>query len=467
MFIIMLIWICQVALLFSFYQNYRTNQVRTAGDTIVRNIDHDDLETLADRLSAENEICMLMLDEEGTPILSIDHVRFCVLHHLRSQELQRLVARADPAGGETVEMMNVAPFRNEDYHKEEFEGSVPEEEPQKGRSMVYIRRVNFDDGTWGTLLINAHITPTRTIMNMLRRQLIYIVLLVLIASIMIGGFMATSVSRPIIETNRAARELSRGAYTRPPHSGGYREIAELNDTLVQAADDLHRVEVLERELIANISHDLRTPLTMIQGYAETMRDIPEEMNPENMQILIDETNRLSSLVSEIMDFSRLRSGAMELHETVFDLTEKVVAIRNRVSAMTEKEGYRVLLISDGPRMVRGDSARIEQVIYNLLGNALTYTGEDRQVILKEEDWGDRVRVSIRDSGKGIDAAELPYIWDRYYRTKESHRRAVIGSGLGLNICRGILEKHGMPYGVDSTPGVGTTFWFEMEKVDRA
>ena len=102
-------------------------------------------------------------------------------------------------------------------------------------------------------------------------------------------------------------------------------------------------------------------------------------------------------------------------------------------------------------------------MYNLLGNALTYTGEDRQVILKEEAGEKKVRISISDSGKGIDPVELPYIWDRYYRTSESHRRAVIGTGLGLNICRSILESHQVPYGVDSTPGVGTTFWFELEK----
>ena len=118
-------------------------------------------------------------------------------------------------------------------------------------------------------------------------------------------------------------------------------------------------------------------------------------------------------------------------------------------------------------MVHGDSSRIEQVIYNLLGNALTYTGPDRRVVLREEEKGDRVRVSISDSGKGIDPRELPYIWDRYYRTQESHRRAVIGSGLGLNICRGILENHGAPYGVESTVGAGTTFWFELPKTKNS
>ncbi len=462
-FIISLIWICQIALLFSFYQSYRSGQVRSAANMIIQNIDHDDLDELADRLSAENDICMLMVDEEGGEIFSIDHVRFCILHHMSPRELNRQIALTPADGAERVEMTNVAPFRNERYHPEEFEGSVPENDNGTGRSMLYSRRVFFDDGGSAVLMINAQITPTSTILSMMRRQFVYILMLVLLATVVIGYLMAYSVSRPIIETNQAARALSRAEYSRPPHSGGYREIMELNDTLVKAADDLHKVEKLQRELIANISHDLRTPLTMIQGYAETMRDIPDEMNPENMQIIIDETQRLSSLVNEVMEFSRLRTDSLQLTFVDFDLAETVRAICQRVSAMTEKEGYRVVCEAEGPCAVHGDSARIEQVVYNLLGNALTYTGEDRTVTLKTEERKDSVRVSIRDSGSGIDPEELPYIWDRYYRTRESHRRAVIGSGLGLNICRGILEKHEAPYGVESAEGTGTTFWFELRK----
>ncbi len=301
------------------------------------------------------------------------------------------------------------------------------------------------------------------LLDAVRTQFFLTVGAILLATALVGFTMARSVSEPIIETNEAAKQLSASRYTRPPHSGGYREIAELNDTLVRAAEDLGRVEDLQRELIANISHDLRTPLTMIIGYAEAMRDIPEEVTPENMQIIIDETNRLASLVNEVLEFSKLRSGTMKIEKRDFDLTATISAIRDRVAAMTEKDGYTIVMQGDGPCMVRGDSARIEQVIYNLLGNALTYTGEDKEVTIRQEERGGVVRVSITDTGKGISRTELPYVWDRYYRTKESHRRAVIGSGLGLNICRGILENHGAAFGVDSVPGAGSTFWFELPK----
>jgi len=286
---------------------------------------------------------------------------------------------------------------------------------------------------------------------------------IVVATALVGFTMARSISEPIIETNNAARELGRSRYIRPPHSGGYREIAELNDTLVRAAEDLGKVEDLQRELIANISHDLRTPLTMIVGYAEAMRDIPDEVTPENMQIIIDETNRLNSMVNEVLDFSRLRTGNLELDLKPFNLTEQIREITGRVSKMAAVDGYTVVFEPDQDYTVLGDEGRIGQVLYNLLGNALTYTGENKTVRIAQAEAGGKVRVEISDSGDGIPADELPYIFDRYYRSRENHRRAVIGSGLGLNICRSILEKHGTGYGVRSREGEGTTFWFDLPK----
>ena len=288
-----------------------------------------------------------------------------------------------------------------------------------------------------------------------------IVIAILLATGLAGYAIAKRISQPIIETNEAARELSRARYERPPHSGGYREIAQLNDTLVQTAEDLRKVEDLQRELIANISHDLRTPLTMIEGYAEAMRDMPDEVTPENMQIIIDETERLSRMVNEVLDFSRLRTGSLEMNREPFNLTDTVRRTVDRIARMTASEGYKVTFAADRDITVNADSGRISQVIYNLIGNALTYTGADKTVRITQTAGNGTVRLSIADSGEGIAPDELPYIWDRYYRSRENHKRGVIGSGLGLNICRGILEKHGAPYGAECPPEGGTVFWFEL------
>jgi len=201
---------------------------------------------------------------------------------------------------------------------------------------------------------------------------------------------------------------------------------------------------------------------MIGGYAEVMRDLPGEASPENLQIIIDETNRLTSLVSELLDFSRLQTGGEAMQMADFCLTDAVSAIVQRVGGMTGKDGY-IIRFDPAERVhIHADEKRISQVVYNLLGNALTYTGGDKTVTLVQEVQGSTVRLSVRDTGKGIPPEELPLIWHRYYRAQESHKRAVIGSGLGLSIVESILKKHGMRYGVDSTTGEGTTFWFEAD-----
>ena len=225
---------------------------------------------------------------------------------------------------------------------------------------------------------------------------------------------------------------------------------------------LHVVfEALQHELIANISHDLRTPLTMIGGYAEVMRDLPSENTPENMQMIIDETSRLSTLVNELLDFSRMQASGLKLNPSDFCLTDAVDSTVKRVGKLTEKDGYTILFEYDTPVDVTADSMRISQVVYNLIGNALTYTGPDKRVTVRQSVHDGYAHIDITDTGKGIAPDELDLIWNRYYRTKETHKRAIIGSGLGLNIVQSILKEHNVPYGVSSELDKGTTFWFEL------
>ena len=459
-FMLSLVWLFQSALLYEFYQGSRTSQLRSTARLLAQNVDSGDVSALADRLSEENDLAIVLVNGAGETLFSVGHTRYTPFETFTAEEALRWAERAPEDGSALVEGWSGGGTRAQD-DAENAGGKALTGRRNRSGSMMCLQRVTFAAGDRGTLFIFARVTPVPSVTETSRKQLIVIAVALLIAAALVGFSMAQSVSEPIIETNRAALELSRSRYTRPAHSGGYREIAELNDTLVRAAEDLRKVEDLQRELIANISHDLRTPLTMIQGYAEAMRDIPSENTPENMQIIIDETNRLSSMVNEVLDFSRMRTGSLELTETDFDLTGLIRTICGRVSKMSGVEGYQVVFEDTEPCYVHADSGRISQVVYNLIGNALTYTGEDRTVRVTEQRRGSRMRVTVADSGEGISREELPHIWDRYYRSRENHRRSIIGSGLGLNICRGILETHHAPYGVESEVGQGTSFWFEL------
>lgn len=459
--LMVLLWLFQIVWLDDFYRWNKTRQIHQAVEAVAANLDNEDLHGLVDHLASRNDLCIMLLDAHGRTILSSADIRYCLIHRMSKTDRNFWCSLAPEDGSVLTEMFNVAPMMETSVNPRKFRGPVPEING-KQQALLCVRQAEAADGSTVYLLLNTIITPLDATVETLRTQLTVITLVVVLGAALLGGLISRRLARPIIETNEAARSLSRGQYVPPEHGSEYREMAELNATLRRAAHDLSQVEHLQHELVANISHDLRTPLTMIGGYAEVMRDIPGEATPENLQIVIDETNRLTSLVSELLDFSRLQTGCFEMEKAAFDLTGAVESIVQRVARMTEKDGYILHFAPDRHVTVLADEKRIDQVVYNLLGNALTYTGPDKTVTVTQTEKDGCVRISVQDTGAGIPAEELPRIWNRYYRAKESHRRAVIGSGLGLSIVQSILERHGAAYGVDSAEGEGTTFWFECE-----
>lgn len=460
-FVIGTMWLFQIVWLDDFYRYYKTNQVSAAASAVLDNLDNCEVKVLADQLAKQNDVCILVLDSKYRTVLSSEDTQFCLIHRMDIRDLSWWCERVPEDGSTLVEQFNVQLYRNDAYNARRFVGMVPPMQETRQQSLLYARRITLPQGGKGYMLLNTIITPLDATVTTLRSQLMLITAVVLLGALGLAALISKNVSRPIIETNQAAKALARGAYTPPAHGGNYQEMAELNITLTRAAEELSQVERLQHELIANISHDLRTPLTMIGGYAEVMRDLPGENTPENMQIIIDETARLSSLVGEVLDFSRLQSGSLPMHIAPFDLTAALESIVQRIGKLVASDGYQVSFAPEEHFTVSADEGRIGQVAYNLIGNALTYTGENKQVSITQEIRENRVRIAIRDTGKGIPPEELPLIWHRYYRTHDTHRRAIIGSGLGLSIVQGILERHHAPYGVDSQEGEGSTFWFEL------
>ncbi len=458
-FILAMLWICQIFLLNDFYRFFKTQSANKAAETVVSHLDSEDLESTLNQLAVQNGLCILLLDEKLNTVYSAEGQSFCIIHTARSRDLYWWCSRAPEDGTAQLDQFDMA----SPFEMDQPGGRQRERDRERGSQvLLYVRRITLPDGGSGYLLLNAVISPVDATVSTLKSQLIIITVIVLVGAVLLAFLLSRNFSRPIIETTTNARELSHSRFTRARHADSYREIHELNDTLEKAAQELSQVEHLQHELIANISHDLRTPLTMIGGYAEIMRDLPGEVTAENMQVIIDETGRLSTLVNELLDFSRMEAGMTTLNRQPFSLTDTVQGIVSRCATLLAKDGYIIRFDPAENLTVMADEGRIEQVVYNLVNNALTYTGEDKTVCLVQSLHEGRARLEVRDSGKGIPEEELPLIWNRYYRAKESHKRAVQGSGLGLSIVRTILENHGAPYGVTSKQGEGTCFWFELE-----
>lgn len=309
---------------------------------------------------------------------------------------------------------------------------------------------------------HANLTPLQTTITTLKYQFVYIGTVLVIMSVALAVILSKFITKPLVRMNESAKKLARGNYDADFTGHGYREIEELAMTLNYASRELAKTDNLQKELISNVSHDLRTPLTMIKGYSEVMRDIPGENTPENVQVVIDETARLSDLVNDMLDLSKIQSGARRPQFEKFNITETVRETLFRYEKLIMKDGYKIELDLDRDVSVTADRVMILQVIYNLINNAINYTGEDKYVLVRQRATETHVKISVTDTGEGIDKENLDDIWERYYRVDKVHKRAVVGTGLGLSIVKGVLELHGASFGVESIPGHGATFWFELE-----
>ncbi len=463
-----LLWLFQVVLFENIYKSIKTGELRSAADSIAENaqLDVKEIDILAERIAQNNEICVMLFNSEGRLIVSKDMLSDCLIHKMSSDGIYQLVQSAMNDGGEHLSRFQLNSFRNSNYSEESYHGNVPSDDKGLSESIIFTKIVELPDTDRNLIIIlNSTVAPVGSTVLTLKTELLILSVIMLVTAILLSLILAKRVSKPIIELNKGAKQLAVGKYDAHFSAEGYREISELSDSLEFAQSELRKTENLQRELIANISHDLRTPLTMIEGYAEMLRDIPGENTPENIQIIIDESKRLTSLVNDVLEISRLQSGTQELVYSDFALTETVRQIIERFSKLCGKDGWQIDFEYGSEVTVYADALRITQVIYNFINNAITHSGDSKTVKVKQTvkciDGKNKVRIEVTDYGDGIAENDLPYIWDRYYKVDKHHRRAADGSGLGLSIVKGILDLHGAEYGVVSELGIGSTFWFEL------
>lgn len=462
-----ILWLCQVVFFGEIYKGVRIYEIKRSTRLLAEAVELEDyrLEDISENVAAERQVCVLIFDEFGNIIESRDSISDCIIHSLPAKTVYMMYEFAAGAGGEKLARFKLDGFRGLEYVGD---GShyADLSEDDAAESIIYTKIVRSEKyGRNVAVMLNATISPVTTTVRALQGELVIITVIMVLLAALLSLFMARWVSKPIICLNKSAKELAKGNYDVSFKAGGYREISELSDTMEYASSELAKTGMLQRELIANISHDLRTPLTMIKGYAEMMRDIPEEKNSDNLDVIIAETERLSSLVNDVLDISRLQSGVNDLNLTEFNLTEAINEVIGRFSGLNATKSRCIRFVYDCQAVVTADYTRILQVVYNFITNALDHSAEDTEVVITQKivsiDGVNRVRIEVADEGEGIAPEDIDKIWDRYYKVDKQHRRATAGSGLGLSIVKGILELHGAEYGVESEVGKGSIFWFRL------
>lgn len=461
------LWIFQIAFLETSYTVIKQKQITNCANEITEKlINKQGTIEAIDNISKNNEMSVYIYDS-GSPIL-----------------MQRYSSEYNnPVSGFNIEMSKVYSYyrlateNNGVYIKAEPLNTFSEnrfspfsdnpmangiERYNNGRNLIYAEIINIDDTTECFVIVSAMITPVSSVVETLRSQLIIVSVVFIVIAIILAIIVAKHISNPLVTLNTSVKELAMQNYNVEFNGSGYLEVKELSDTLNLTRDELVKVEKLRQELIANISHDLRTPLTMITGYAEVMRDLPGENTPENVQVIIDEANRLTTLVNDMLDLSKLQAGAMTLQRENYSLTQSIEEIFGRYTKLRQQEGYDIKFVADKDVIINADKVKMGQVIYNFINNAINHCGEDKAVIVTQKVILGKVRIEVTDHGEGIEQEKLQYIWDRYYKVDKEHRRGVIGTGLGLSIVKRILDMHSARYGVKSKLNYGSTFWFELD-----
>lgn len=437
--ILFIFWFFQITFLNGYYKYFKKNDMLVTSKEVINsyknNSDYNNLNMIA----YKNNICIEIIGDNKITYSS-GASNSCIL--LDSKAIKKNKAKFISSDEKTI---NFTAY-NYNYNDE---------------LLIYGEKL----GDGSIIFISTPLRIMGSILNIIQKEFIYCSVVIIIISLIAAYFLSRKFSNPITRITEESKKLSRGNYDVKFKDSTIEEISELADTLNNTALELSKTDNLRRELLANVSHDLKTPLTLIKANAEMVKDLTfanEEKRNKNLDVIIKETDRLNMLVEDILDLSRAQSKTMKLELKRLNLNELIESILTRYEVLKEKSGYKIVFNSDNEYVIKADRKRLEQVIYNLINNAINYTGKDKQVTVNLKNKKNIIIFEVIDTGKGIKKEDIDYIWDKYYKADKSYHRVTVGTGLGLSIVKNILEMHNFKYGVE-TSKKGTKFYFEIPK----
>lgn len=287
----------------------------------------------------------------------------------------------------------------------------------------------------------------------------------ILAGVAASYLFAQRIVAPVSRMAQASRRIASGHYAERVLAGGTDELAELADSFNQMASSLEETERRRLALVGDVAHELRTPLSTIEGYAEGLLDGVVESSPETFALIHREARRLRRLVEDLQELSRAEAKQISLHPRPLGPKHLVETAVARLLPQFEEKGLGIgAEIPEELPNILADEDRTVQVLTNLLGNALRYTPTGGRVVVRARSLADRVEFSVADTGIGISQEHLPHIFERFYRVDRSRSRAAGGSGIGLTIARHLVEAQGGAIRAESQgPGLGATFSFTLPK----
>ena len=437
--ILVFLWIFQILFLNTFYNISRTKQLNLALTTLVQNYDSTNYRQTFDEISINNDVCVEIVENN-------------VIEYSSRAVDKKCMNRSN---------IGLLEFQTK-FIKERLISKKAEIINPNFNNKTLVVGQKIDDDTY--IFVNTSLVPLDDSIKMLKSQFIYVSVITLLMGAIISFFISKKLSIPIININNKAKLLGQKKYDNKFEESNILELYELSNTLDEAQKELSKTDELRRELMANVSHDLKTPLTLIRSYAEAARDLHSDKvdkREDDLNVIVGETERLTLLVNDILELSKLESNVMNIEFEKFDLKQMINSLINKFDIL-KNDGFKFVINCDDNIIVNSDRKKLEQVVYNLVNNAINYTGEDKTVIINAIKKDDVIRVEVIDSGEGIPKEKLKLIWDKYYKVDKTHKRNKYGTGIGLSIVKTTLVNLGYNYGVKSEIGNGTTFFFEIK-----
>jgi len=446
------LWISQIVLLSANFKDMKITQVKQVADHIEKSIINNEFNVAIQIAAVQNNVCGLVYNTRGVLLYQVDALGLgCVLNQGAigfNQKIQEYSTLIDESPLNEFSLLVYNTMIQQDM-------------------VIYGRRIQLAFGDFD-IYLNSTLLPVSSTITILQEQFIYVTIFVFILFSLVSLFISSRISRPIVKMNQSALKLAKGNYNVTFEEGEFTEFKDLAQTLNHTTHELKRMDDLRKDLIANVSHDIKTPLTIIKAYAEMIKDLSGD-NPikrtEHLQVILNEASHLDHLVQDMTQLSQLQANVLQLNMGEFDVVELISETLTLLAGMIENSKVQVSVYAPHEVMVSGDRFKLKQVLMNFISNGVKFMGDDHvlivQVLLEE----DAVMVEVIDHGEGIDEEDLPYIWDRYYKIDKHYQRNTTGTGLGLSIASAILKRHGYEFGVDSTLHEGTTFWFKLPYVN--
>lgn len=429
----------QIVFFNTYYKINQTNNLEQTVNLIEKNIDKENAKVLLNEISLNNEVCIQIVKDSNLIYYS-DYYKHC--------------AGKDNDALEVI----ISSFINSDkkYLKVDFVNNI-----YNNKSLVYGKKLK--NNTY--VFANSSLEPMDKSINLLKGQFLYVALIVLLLSFVISYYFSRRIADPILKINQSAKKLAdKSDKVKFTCETEVYELKELSETLNNTAKELNKTEELRREFLANVSHDLKTPLTMIEAYAASARDLNynnKKKRERDLNIIIDEAERLNMLVNDILLLSKIESKTTKLNLEDINIKKEIETILERF-AIYKNDGYIFEFNEAEDYVITADKQGIERVIYNLINNAINYTGEDKKVKITFEKNQNILTINIIDTGKGIEEEDKKLVWNKYFRINKRHRRTTVGTGLGLSIVKEILEEHKFEYGIKSKLNKGSCFYFKCK-----